>query len=149
MGRDEPRSEPATPTVSETGVCRGEARWTVAHSAWEAVAPGLPDEVRSLLAAPIVVSVDVSGDARGAAGRRGAARAEDDDEERQPERYPSPVDPCAGLGTRHGEARHGEARLGEALRGEVRPAEHRHGEPRPMFLAPAGLRPRALARHRV
>jgi hypothetical protein len=50
-------------------------------------------------------------------------RAGEDDEEDRPERYPAPADPCASAA--------------------------RYGEHRPGFLAPAGLRPRALARHRV
>jgi hypothetical protein len=49
-------------------------------------------------------------------------RTGEDDEDR-PERYPAPADPCA--------------------------SGARYGEHRPGFLAPAGLRPRPLARHRV
>jgi hypothetical protein len=69
----------AEPAGAEVEASRGDGRWSVARKGWQAVVPDLPEECAALLATPIVVSVEASGD-----GDRGG---EDDDEEEQVGRH--------------------------------------------------------------
>ena len=106
------------PPAADVAVSSGRTRWSVAECGWKKLLPELPDEVIALLATPVVVSAQ----ALAPTATPAHAPTEPVEEPEEPERYPSPLEPC---GTAHGG----------------------YGDVTPRFLAPA-LPRAARARHR-